>query len=176
MIENFANLFPKNLREGKWTFAAKMYLFLVLSGTAALRFYKPKKRRGDAFLEAPLDPQSSQIVRAIGSIWGIGVLVWMCRDTGPWPFLSFTMQSWTLMTARYVLDFLGGANLGSLSEFSTYISETIRFPALMQNSLTVTVWWLLLVPAFLFFTRNDPRKRKEFMEWNFGPPLRTSIC
>ena len=49
------------------------------------------------------------------------------------------------MTARYVLDFLGGANLGSFSDWSTYVSETIRFPALMQNSLTVTVWWLLLV-------------------------------
>ena len=171
MIDNFAKLFPKKLRVGEWTFVAKMYLFLVLSGTAALKFYGPKEEASDVVPEAPLDPQSSQIVRAIGSTWGIGVLVWMCKTTGPWPFLSFTMQSWTLMTARYVLDFLGGANLGSLSEYSTYISETIRFPALMQNSLTVTVWWLLLVPAFLFFTRNDPQKRKAFMEWNFGPFL-----
>jgi len=170
LIDDFSKLWPKKLRVGQWTFIAKMYLFLVLSGTAAMRLYLPKND-DSSFRTPPLDEQTSQIFRAIGATWGVGVLTWMCKTAGPWPFLSFTMQSWTLMTARYVLDFLGGANLGSFSEFSTQISETIRFPALMQNSLTVTVWWLILVPAFMFFTRNDVKKRKAFMTWNFSPFL-----
>ena len=97
MIDNFAKLFPKKLRVGQWTFTAKMYLFLVLSGTAALKFYVPNEEQTNA-LAAPLDPRLSQIVRAIGSIWGIGVLTWMCKSVGPWPFLSFTMQSWTYVS------------------------------------------------------------------------------
>ena len=57
----------------------------------------------------------------------------------PPPSLLAQMVSWMALTARLML---GAA--GSLW------AETLRFPMLVMNTITVTIWWLVLAPIIHF--------------------------
>ena len=83
----------------------------------------------------------------------------MAKNVGLWPLISYTMMSWCLMTARYTLEVFG----------ETRIAEALRFPSLAQNSITVIVWWLALVPILLM--SMSQKARRAFWKWNLSPFL-----
>ena len=83
----------------------------------------------------------------------------MAKHVGVWPLISYTMISWSLMTARYTLQVLG----------ITRVAELLRFPSLAQNSVTVLVWWLILVP--IMHLNTSGKARADFWKWNLSPFL-----
>ena len=41
--------------------------------------------------------------RAVGMVYGIGVLAYMFSNIGAYPLASYTMQAWTTATLRYTI-------------------------------------------------------------------------
>ena len=104
-------------------------------------------------------------------LYGVGIIYYVIKNVGWWPMYSFTMMSWSLFTFRYLFSSLYHLDLG-ISYFYI-LSEALRFPALVCNSITVSIWWTILVPSISFFIRHQmgPSKLKAFMKWNFSPTL-----
>jgi hypothetical protein len=50
------------------------------------------------------------------------------------------------------------------------IAQSLRFPALVGCTITVTVWWLILTPL-IHTLLDDPKKRKGFWTFNLSPML-----
>ena len=101
--------------------------------------------------------------RLLCSIYGIGLVIVMCTHFAMWPLTSFTMMSWNLFTIRYLCTSL--LSFGFDAYFLRFMSETLRFPSLVCNSITVSVWWLILVPGIIHFMPSKSA-RATFMKFN----------
>ena len=55
--------------------------------------------------------------------------------------ITYTVLSFTVLITRLLL-----AGLAGFSEGAAMGAEVLRFPALVQNSVVVLVWWGVLVP------------------------------
>jgi hypothetical protein len=93
------------------------------------------------------------------AFWTVGVLIYMVKTIGYWPFASYTMLSWSILTIRNISIILGWYNIATI----------LRFPSLVQNTVTVLIWWLILVPIIYF--SKKPEERTAFLKWNKGPFL-----
>lgn len=179
----FARLYPEYLRVGPWHPAARASLAALVLGLAA----SWQKAFGDAAEEngkvandgvlgrgKPLLPlKALRAVRALGALWGTSMLAFSLRNQGWWPMVSYTMQSWTLMTTRYVLGTLELHDSGSPDPVGwrrvvSRLNEALRFPCLVQNSVTVVVWWLVLTPIIMLQYGKDARRRAAFNRFNFS--------
>jgi len=169
-----AGLFPEHLRVGPYHPVAKVYLLVTIFSLILLR--RPAIDSSSAIncpaINAGVSPRVLASVRAVGATWGIGLLAAMYRRTGAWPLLSFTMQSWSWMTLRHVLGLVTMCSPKDslLGKLATQMSEGTRFLALAQNTITVCVWWGVLVPAITFFLK-DAKKRSDFLKLQRDPLL-----
>jgi hypothetical protein len=155
--EYFAKLFPIALREGPYHPATKAFLVAAFVGVAATA----RAAWASRVLGFVQPARGAQVAAqaAIG-VWGLGVLALMRKQFGWWPLISFTMQSWTLLTVR---SCLGAAS--AWSSKAGAVAEALRFPMLVQNSVTFLVWWTALVPIMV--SRMETRKqRADFLAWN----------
>ena len=168
----FAGMFPKDLREGPWHPLARLFLASVASGVvltagrAREAGFSPSAD-GQASLPLPTS-RAAHMAQVASSAWGLGILGMMWRETGPWPLVSYTMQSWSLMTLRNLLGALGNSRAAAGTSWQQpvlQLAEALRFPMLVQNSVTVLVWWAVLVPI-LYIRLDDPKRRAAFMAWN----------
>ena len=87
-------------------------------------------------------------------------------------------MSWTLFTVRHLL--LAGYYLGhnqkyctieitdDMCDWSLFVSELIRFPSLVCNSMTVSIWWIILFPILYYFlkTKSSQSALKAFVDFN----------
>mmetsp|Transcript_23834 Transcript_23834/g.55457 ORF Transcript_23834/g.55457 Transcript_23834/m.55457 type:complete len:249 (+) Transcript_23834:102-848(+) len=73
----------------------------------------------------------------------------------------YTMWSWTLLTLRFTFT-----SLFSLTGFrwAFWASVAVRFPALVGNVITVTLWWAVIFPVILAVV--DSKKRAGFLQFN----------
>lgn len=154
----FARSFPKYLREGPWYPLMVPYVIAVVVVTLLNLILvdgsderEESKDAAETAVILALGTHTVRAIRCCGVVWGVYCLRWMSKDTGWWPLVSFTMQSWTLMTSRYLLevvlhDPVHGSLFGdsSLGHAIMRVNEYLRFITLLQNSLVVIVWWLLI--------------------------------
>mmetsp|Transcript_121020 Transcript_121020/g.270466 ORF Transcript_121020/g.270466 Transcript_121020/m.270466 type:complete len:312 (+) Transcript_121020:130-1065(+) len=195
----FAKVYPEYLRVGPWHPVAKVSaaaLLLALAATRRKAFEADalddlgdeeedqeasvveRRRQGASRTQAPvsvLPPRALQAVRAIGALWGMSLLAVVVRAFGPWPLVTFTMQSWTMMTTRYVLGAIAPAEsreaiVPRWRRAAIRLNEALRFPCLAQNSITLVVWWLALVPLMFTFMK-DAKRRSNFWKFNARPVL-----
>merc|ERR1712216_84059 len=108
---------------------------------------------------------------------GISVLSTALWRSGPWPLVAYTVWSWKLMTMRYLVGSLIPAEStaavkqdaetgwrGALQSCLVHVHESLRFPSLVQNSVTVVLWWLALVPLAAANLGREQRAR--FFQFN----------
>mmetsp|Transcript_55951 Transcript_55951/g.93201 ORF Transcript_55951/g.93201 Transcript_55951/m.93201 type:complete len:276 (-) Transcript_55951:3-830(-) len=163
---------PKYLTEGDWSPVSYLFLMVVTAGIIY--------NTNDALLTIPSFTPTTDIDEGDGwwrflfFLYGISIIAYMVKSMGIWPMFSFTMMSWSLFTIRYFFSALHHCDFGVPYFF--VISEALRFPALVCNSITVTVWWFILVPAIYTFIRFSDHKDKAhrssmFLKWNFSPML-----
>ena len=199
----FFEKFPRRLRQGPWCLGAKLFLVVVVAALPSLhRFAIATSSPTAEFTSSNSTDHSmfasrlsnwSLCLRWWGALHGTIVLLHMrYSHKSWWAMISFTMQSWTWMTFRYVAaaveaSFSPPARLETPSlslwhwipsndfshqlavralEGSSWVRETLRFPALLQNTITVAVWWLALVPVVV--ASSKPKHRKAFLKWNFS--------
>jgi hypothetical protein len=110
-----------------------------------------------------------QPYRIVCSIIGVGTSALIIREAGIWPMFSYTLTSWNLMTIRLISSFLAAAGWSS----AAFVADTVRFPALVGCSITVSIWWAILVPLidYLLSQDKDPSGRTFFWKWNTSAVL-----
>lgn len=159
--------FPLWLRKGPWSPVAHAFIVVVIGSLAYVAlvtdYLEPLPGAGPPLL----DPMTSALganVRLVSCCCGLymaGVLGAMFYTTGAWPMASYTMISWTLLMLRHVTRALAAP---------VSLQELLRFPAVAGATITVTVWWGVLVPAIYYFLPT-PKARNWFVDLNLSPFL-----
>jgi hypothetical protein len=88
---------------------------------------------------------------------------------GAW--ITYTVQSWTLLMIRHILyslsglfDFVPSSTDLTGSNNLVVLAELIRFPCAVAHTITFVVWNFILVPYIAYVTfRNDIVKRQNFI-------------
>merc|ERR1711879_648284 len=111
--------------------------------------------------------------RLVLFLYGFTVVVFMCWKVAVWPLLSFTMMSWNLFTIRYLVTALLHFGYSSYGLFM--FSEFLRFPSLVCNSITVSVWWLVIFPSIALFIPSE-KGREAFYAFNKSAFIESSLC
>ena len=94
----------------------------------------------------------------------VGALV---SSVGAWPLFSYTVTSWNLLAFRLLTSGLASA---TKSPLLAAVSLALRFPALVGACITVSVWWIVLVPI-IYYLLKEPARRRGFLSFNFSPML-----
>lgn len=181
MKKFFRNSFPKYLLEGPYHSATKVtlsiifiLLIIIRSRVGQLTGIK-SINTNDSIFESL---NTLKLIKLVASIYGLSVMGLMIKYIGFFPFASYTIVSWNLTTFRFLFGFLA---LQFKSEMFHSLSETLRFPSMVQNTVTFFIWWFVLAPIISAFIYMKNRKSKEkaikevlgFVNWNFSPFLLT---
>ena len=110
-FDKFLKKVPLKYREGPWSWSTYGFfgvmlgalVYLFPNASHSFQEHNTKQKNGAS--------SSTQLaVLGAGFLWGIYVLVLMVRRIGFWPFVSYTVTSWNLMTlrlgSRFVEEFL----------------------------------------------------------------------
>ncbi len=152
---------PEKYRSGPWSPVTHLVVlayaaFLML--TLHIAFADVER----SSVESQHSNYWAQIFRLFGSLYGFTVIALTFGQLGLWPFFSYTFTSWNLMTLRLACAFMGGFGFHSFQ----IIGDVLRFPALVGCTVTVTVWWSILVPIIDSFLSKNKQQRKSFWAFN----------
>jgi len=173
----FLENIPLHLREGPWSPVAHLVLVIIL-GYIILTFehaadsYDLLLRGGSSSSgssSSGVTPAWLQPYRLVAGLYGVGMTATVLATSGVWPLASYTLTSWNLATLRNLLAFVGGLGWAVSPQFQL-AADVVRFPALVGCSITVTVWWLVLVPIIHVYS-GTPANRKRFWDFNGSFPL-----
>ncbi len=160
---------PEKYRSGQWSPVTHL---IVHSYSACLLICLPLALNDISWSETQsydgnLRTTILQLFRLFGFLFGGIVIKLAFLHLGMWPFASYTFTSWNLMTMRCALSFMGG--FGHDSVFLQHLqnlADVIRFPALVGCSITVLIWWAVLVPVIDTFLRKNDQQRQNFWALN----------
>lgn len=163
----FLDMVPHHYKVGPWSPVAHLVIlayccFLLLTMVSATESHSPQD-----YSTPPND--WIQVYRAFFSIYGLAVSALIMYHSGIWPMFSYTLTSWNLMTVRMFASYLAGAGWSG----AALVADTVRFPAMVGCSITVTIWWIVLVPLIdhLLSKDKEPSGREFFWKWNMSPML-----
>ena len=156
---------PLWLREGPWSWVAFVYLTAVTVSFAWVLF----DDEWSAWVQLQSFPPPSApsllprpvLVSQLCAVYMLGVLAWMIHWIGVWPIVSYTMISWSLLTARHCARGLG---------VTGFWVEAIKFPSCAGATVTVSVWWLVLTPIIRSSLASGTQ-RTAFYNFNTSPFL-----
>ena len=168
----FLENIPRHLRVGPWSPVAHLTLicilgYIILTFEHAAESYDLLFHRSSLSLPSP--PAWLQPYRLVAGIYMVGMTGVVLATSGVWPLASYTLTSWNLAALRNLLAFVG--NLGwAVSPQVQLAADVLRFPALVGCSITVAVWWLVLVPIIHVYSATA-ENRKRFWSFNASFPL-----
>jgi hypothetical protein len=168
-ILSFLDHVPANLRHGPWHPAASLILitfglWLLVSAKDAERSYQLEVSPQVFQIQ---EPSSGESVRIFSSVYMFMVVGALVSSVGAWPLFSYTVTSWNLLAFRLLTSGLASA---TKSPMLAAISLALRFPALVGACITVSVWWVVLVPT-IYYLLKEPARRRGFLTFNFSPML-----
>ena len=171
LIENgslcgFFDWVPAKFRVGPWNPFAILYLaviiYLLALGATWTQLHKPAAGWLSEF--QPVEPYkvftNSWYYNFFTYLWMVYVAhnVWTRSPVGGSAWFSYTLQSWTIITARH-----GLCALAPLAPpFVTTLAEVLRFPALITASVTFFIWNFVLAPVLLLGFIKENEKRRQF--------------
>eukprot|EP01083_Nonionella_stella_P308792 1091063_1 len=160
---------PKYLRYGPWSPSAYIFLLCFLVAMVHQSPYAYNMFPEHNTTNPSHNSIQGGIWRLLIAIYGIALVSVMCHAFAYWPLASFTIMSWNLFTIRYIFTAL--ISFGFVDWYPLHaMSEILRFPALVCNSITVSVWWIILVPSILCFIQSKSAQ-KAFIKFNTKPFL-----
>ena len=147
---------PLHLREGYWSPVAILYLFsyfafLVYTFPSALNSVNDivEPELSDEYMN------NINMFRTIAATWGILILVAVICVSGWWPLVSYTITSWNLLWLRMTFAALD----------MKFAARIFKFPSLVGCTITVTIWWTILVPL-IHHLMEDKEKQAGFWKFN----------
>ena len=139
-ILGYLEKLPKNLQfliKGPWSPMAYIILIIV---TLSLMYTIPEAY--DSFQESQSKTSTNtyndiylQSYRLILGLYCIYVTYRMYKLVGIFPFVSYTLLTWNLLTMRLLLAFFGQFN-----DVIRVVGDLVRFPALAGCTITVCVY------------------------------------
>lgn len=161
------DLVPVKFRVGPWNYFAMLYLAVILYmlalGATWTQLHKPAGGWLNEF--QPVEPYkvftNSWYYNFFTYIWMVYVAwhVWKKGALGGSAWISYTLQSWTVITVRHGLCALAPFS----PPFVTILAEVLRFPALITASVTFFIWNFILAPVLLLGFIKDNEKRRQFL-------------
>jgi hypothetical protein len=163
----FLDHVPEKYKKGPWSpvahlFIASFALFLMFTWEKAMDSHSTFDY-STIFSSPYAWLQTYRLLTGIYGLFNIGIIFY---HLGIWPFSSYTLTSWNLMTLRLLSAYCASANI--FTPYSTYLADFTRFPALVGCSVTVLVWWLALVPLISYLLSKSPQDLKFFWAFNFS--------
>jgi len=160
-ILSFIDHLPPSLTKGPWSPSAYIFLtsfgyYLTINLIRAINSYKP-------------DGSVSIFVTGIRLLIGfycLSLLIGAIKARGYWLLKSYTITSWNFLILRNLFAFLNDIFPLKLFEI---IARICKFPALVGCTMTVVIWWLVLVP--IIHSLMDKEHRDGFWKFNFSFPL-----
>ena len=162
----FLDKVPEEYKTGPWSPVAHYVLvsfsaFLLMTMYHAIESYSNPDYSGSSHFDW------LQSYRFYGALWGILTTSLTVYFVGAWPLASYTLTSWNLMTVRLLTAYLAGAGFKSME----LVANLVRFPALIGCTITVLVWWMVLVPLITALLWTDRTGFWFFWKWNLSGPL-----
>eukprot|EP01059_Diplonema_ambulator_P036722 TRINITY_DN9286_c0_g4_i1.p1 TRINITY_DN9286_c0_g4~~TRINITY_DN9286_c0_g4_i1.p1 ORF type:complete len:400 (+),score=80.92 TRINITY_DN9286_c0_g4_i1:510-1709(+) len=157
---------PHRIRAGPWSPVAVLAITLLGAGLGGLAV---SSHNDYPFVGSPDQDITKE---TWGGIWrlvlglyclvlfGIRLRITPDRLQRTIMITSYTMTSWNIMTLRLIT-----AGLSTWVPWLERPAEILRFPALCGASVTVGIWWLIIVPMALLFVLSDERQKQEFIRW-----------
>ena len=146
---------PLHFREGPYSPIALVYLlsyaaFLICTSSHALSSFQDIKE------DVPnMNANLLFTLRCGAGLYGAIILAFVVVVSGWWPLVSYTITSWNLLWLRMVFAAFG------LND----VARLFKFPCLVGCSITVIIWWVVLVPL-LHHLIEEKQKRVEFWKFN----------
>lgn len=167
----FLDMIPEKYKVGPWSPIAHMIVFsyicfLLLTLNYAIKSYTNQHNDIDTTAEI----EWIQTYRFYGGLYGLSTSFAFLIIAGLWPFTSYTLTSWNLMTLKLVSSYLASKNIIGMN----VIANIVRYPALVGCSITVVIWWFVLVPIIsycLYIDKTNPSGFSMFWKWNTSIPL-----
>jgi hypothetical protein len=163
----FLDMVPEHLKVGPWSSATHLVIlsylcFLLLTLSLAIRSYTSHD-----YSDHP--NEWIQTYRLLVGVWGLASIYIVYLTSGIWPLGSYTLTSWNLMTLRMITSYLSGLNIPGMS----WVADLLRYPALIGCTITVSIWWLVLVPLIDLLLQYDKKRdsRAFFWKFNLSPML-----
>lgn len=179
---SFAGYFdwvPPVWRRGPWPTSAIFFFVALLLATSGAGLYlfhhppTPNSEIGEDSTEREANFRLMQSYPAIYSLrWWYSSLAcaWMTyimylvmfhgtMKAAAW--MSYTLQSWTLLTLRHA-----ACALAPLSLSAARLAEWTRFPAAASPTVTFVVWNFLLAPFIYVRGCSTPRAKRNFVAFN----------
>lgn len=145
---------PRHLREGYWSPVSIFYLFAYFGFLVHTYPYAMSSVRD--IMEPQLEYEHGiNMFRAIAAVWGVIVLAGVVYASGWWPLVSYTLTSWNLLWMRMIFAALD----------MKFVARIFKFPSLVGCTITVTIWWTILVPL-MHNLMNDKVKQASFWKFN----------
>jgi hypothetical protein len=159
---------PAGFRTGPWDIVVCMYLagtsYVVILASVHYFYSRPAllisttttEEESLLYYEA-FTPQWTY--NCLGAAWTSYVAISiLLRGSGIAGWITFTVQTWTLILLRHVISVLV-----PFFPSLVYITECLRLPMLAQSTITF-VGWNLVIGPIAFFRMNTPTKRAKFIE------------
>lgn len=158
----FLDMVPQKYKVGPWSPAAHMVVFLYAGFVILSMSYAIETHVASDYTHAPND--WIQTYRLIGGLYGFAIAGLVYYTTGIWVLGSYTLTSWNLMSIRLFSAYLAGVGVPG----AAMVADVARYPALIGCSITVSIWWLVLVPLIDYLLSKDTNTegRQFFWKWN----------
>jgi hypothetical protein len=175
---------PLWIRNGPWSPAAVLYIvgvliYLAWSAPGAIDSYAASANISTSVSLNRLlwSPVGLNVFRVAAAVYASSVLIKLVLVWGVWPFASFTVTSWNLIIIKFATaaiadigafapNFLQANGLHWLVRSAHMVSTALTGPLLMASALTVTVWWLVLMPVLTALLSGS--RRDAFLRFNFS--------
>eukprot|EP01043_Picozoa_sp_COSAG02_P011663 COSAG02_NODE_433_length_22435_cov_151.224078_18_plen_453_part_00 len=158
---------PRWMHVGKWSPAAYMFFSMIAVALSVLSAWALGEQQREVMRAAVAHTAGAtqgmglaNWLRVAGGIWGSVVLLGMFKTVGWWPMISYTMQSWLLLSVRLLCS-----ACAHLFTCAAWGAELLRYTALLQTTIVVVAWWLVICPAIML-SEQHPGKRRAFCKWN----------
>lgn len=162
MVATF-EIYPEWLRKGPWSPLTSVWL---VSFSVALLYSFPMALETGGVPETAAPSTGLTGLRVACGAWGLGFCGYMVAKGWGWAFASYTIWSWVFSSVYFVASAARDLTSGQISSLANWVAAAVRFPALVQVSITVILWWLVLFPMI---TSLLPAKDKMgFVRFNFG--------
>jgi len=148
---------PAHLRVGPWSTG----VVAVLLGSQILLVLSMPTFRFADLLAVPALGSYYWWFDLCAGCWGLGIAsVTYYRIGLSMTFVSYSMWSWHLLTARNLLSAvcaIEGVRDSMIGDVLCFVAEAIRFPALVGAWTTCLVWNFLILPSLLLWYYKEDR-------------------
>lgn len=154
---------PKYFRVGPWNIVCCVYLAALV--------YWILLNCVECYNNPPPQPEySSYDIRtwqwwynAAGFLWTLHIAAGVTKtELGWFAWISYTLQSWTMILARHGLSILA-----PFFPSLTVWNEALRFPMLVQTTVVFVIWNFAIMPS-VYSQMKTEKRRRDFIKFCFS--------